>query len=188
MCSRDILPTMVRRINVKGVSGSGKTTFAAALANRLRVAHVELDALHHGPNWSEASADVFAARVRAAMDANPGGWVIDGNYERKLETLVIDAADTIVWLDLPLHTLLRRLWRRTSARIRDDVELWNGNRESWRTALWGRESLFMWAIRSFFRHRREWPRRLGSHAGYVRLRTPDEAERWLQRQGPSCLR
>jgi adenylate kinase family enzyme len=172
-----------RKINVKGVSGSGKTTFAARLAERLCVPHVELDALHHGPNWTEASAEVFCARVRAAMDASPSGWVIDGNYERKLETLVIDAADTIVWLDPPLHTSLRRLWRRTSSRIRDDVELWNGNRESWRTALSGRDSLFVWSIRSYFRHRREWPRRLGSHPGFVRLRTPAEAERWLQHQG-----
>jgi adenylate kinase family enzyme len=174
---------MTRRIAVKGSSGAGKTTFAAALADRLRIAHVELDALHHGPNWTEASAEVLAARVRAAMDANPNGWVIDGNYERKLETLVIDAADTIVWLDLPLHTLLLRLFRRTSSRIRGNVELWNGNRESWPKALLGRESLFVWAIRSYFRHRREWPRCLGSHPGFVRLRTAAEAERWLQLQG-----
>jgi adenylate kinase family enzyme len=174
---------MGRKINVKGVSGCGKTTLAAALAERLRIPHVELDALYHGPNWTPASTEVIVSRVRAAIDTNPDGWVIDGNYERMLETLVIDAADTIVWLDLPLHTLLRRLWRRTSYRIHDEVELWNGNRESWRTALWGRESLFVWAIRSYFRHHREWPRRLASHPGFVRLRTPDEAERWLQRQG-----
>src|SRR4030081_2527855 len=139
---------MGRRINVKGGSGAGKTTFAAALADRLAVPHIELDALHHGPNWSQPTAGGFCARARAAMESSPGGWVIDGNYERKLGSLVIDAADTIIWLDLPLHTLLRRLWWRTSSRIRDNVELWNGNRESWRTALWGGESLFVWTIRS----------------------------------------
>jgi hypothetical protein len=171
-----------RRIAVKGTSGAGKTTFAAALADRLHVAHVELDALHHGPNWTAASAEVFAARVRAAIDANPDGWVIDGNYERKLETLVIDAADTVVWLDLPLHTLLLRLYRRTSSRIRGNVELWNGNRESWRTALGGRNSLFVWAVRSFFRHRREWPRWLGAHPGFVRLRSAEDARRWIDAQ------
>jgi len=102
------------------------------------------------------------------MDANPNGWVIDGNYERKLETLVIDAADTIVWLDLPLHTLLLRLWRRTATRIRGDVELWNGNRESWRTALWGLDSLFVWAVRSFLSS----PPRVATLAGLVsRLRS-----------------
>jgi adenylate kinase family enzyme len=158
-------------------------SFAAELARRLSVSHIELDALHHGPNWSEPSADEFRVRVRAAMAANPHGWVIDGNYERKLDQLVTDAADTVVWLDLPLWTLLRRLWRRTSQRIRGKVELWSGNRETWRTALWGRESLFAWTIRAFFRHRHEWPRRFASHSGFVRLRTPEAADHWLQRQG-----
>lgn len=170
------------KIAVKGASGSGKTTLAAELARRLGVPHVELDAIHHGPNWSEPSAEEFCTRVRAAMDAASHGWVIDGNYERKLDSLVTDAADTVVWLDLPLRTLLRRLWRRTSHRIRDQVELWNGNRETWRGALWGQESLFVWTIRAFFRHRREWPRRFALHPGFIRLRTPEEARRWLQRQ------
>ena len=175
--------TVGSRVAVKGASGSGKTTFAAELARRLGVPHVELDALHHGPNWSEPGPDEFCARVRAVMDANPHGWVIDGNYERKLGHLVTDAADTVVWLDLPLWTLLRRLWRRTSHRIRGEMELWSGNRETWRTALWGRESLFAWTIRAFFRHRREWPRRFARHPGFVRLRTPQAARDWLQRQG-----
>ena len=174
---------MPPRIAVKGASGAGKTTFAAAVARRWGVPHVELDALHHGPAWSEPSADEFRSRVRAIMDANPHGWVIDGNYERKLDGLVTDAADTVVWLDLPLWTLLRRLWRRTSNRIRGKVELWNGNRETWRTALWGRESLFVWTIRAFLRHRREWPRRFALHPGFVRLRTLEAVHDWLQRQG-----
>ena len=174
---------MGRRVAVKGASGSGKTTFAARLAQRLRVPHVELDGLHHGPNWTAPSQDEFCARVRAVMDANPHGWVIDGNYERKLGHLVTDAADTVVWLDLPLSTLLGRLWRRTAHRIHDRVELWSGNRESWRTALWGRESLFVWTIRAFVRHRREWPSRFATHRQFVRLRTPTEVHDWLQRQG-----
>jgi adenylate kinase family enzyme len=40
----------LKRVNVKGTSGSGKTTFAQELARRLDVPFVELDALHHGPD------------------------------------------------------------------------------------------------------------------------------------------
>jgi adenylate kinase family enzyme len=167
---------------VRGASGSGKTTFAAELAHRLGVPHIELDALHHGPNWAEPTAEEFRARVRQAMDAAPDGWVIDGNYDRKLGGLVTDAADTVLWLDLPLPLLLARLWRRTSRRIRGKVELWNGNRESWRTAFWGVDSLFAWTVRAYFRHRREWPRRFADHPGYVRVRTAREALAWLDRQ------
>ena len=172
----------MRRVNVKGTSGSGKSTFGRELAGRLGVPYVELDALHHGPDWAEASAEEFRARVRDAMDAAPDGWVIDGNYEAKLGDTLVGAADTIVWLDLPLALKLRRVARRTSTRIRDDVELWNGNKENWRNALWGRESLFAWMIRGHFRQRRDWPRRYGGDPRFVRLRSVAEARRWLDAQ------
>ena len=171
----------MQRINVKGSSGAGKTTFAQELALRLGLPCAELDALHHGPNWTEATADELQTRVRTFIESAPEGWVIDGNYERKLGSLVLDAADTIVWLDPPLRTLLRRLWRRTSWRIRNDVELWNGNREDWRNALLGWESLFAWTVRTFFRHRREWPRIFAGDPRFVRLRSAAEARAWLER-------
>lgn len=171
----------MRRVNVKGTSGSGKTTFARELARRLDLPYVELDALHHGPDWAEPTAEEFRARVREAMAAAPQGWVVDGNYEAKLGGTVIDEADTIVWLDLPLPLKLRRLWRRTIRRIRDDVELWSGNRESWRGAFWGRESLFWWMLKAHVRHRRRWPQRYGGDPRLVRLRTVAEARRWLER-------
>jgi adenylate kinase family enzyme len=172
----------VRRINVKGTSGSGKTTFAQELARRLDLPFVELDALHHGPDWNEATAEELRARVREAMEANPDGWVIDGNYEAKLGDTLIGAADTIVWLDLPLPLKLRRVARRTRERIRDDVELWNGNKETWPNALLGRDSLFAWLIRGHFRHRRDWPRRYDGDPRFVRLRSVAEARRWLDAQ------
>ncbi|HET7759503.1 MAG TPA: shikimate kinase, partial [Gaiellaceae bacterium] len=136
----------MRRVNVKGTSGSGKTTFGQELARRLGVPFVELDALHHGPNWAEPTNDDFRARVGEAIDAAPDGWVVDGNYDSKLGDTVLGAADAIVWLDLPLRLKLRRLWRRTTGRIRNDVELWNGNKETWWNAVVGPQSLFGWML------------------------------------------
>jgi len=169
----------LKRVNVKGTSGSGKSTFARELAERLAVPYVELDALHHGPNWSEPSAEEFRARVREAMDAAPEGWVIDGNYEAKLGDTVIAAADTLVWLDVPLRLKTMRLLRRTHERIRDRVELWAGNQETWRGVLWGRDALLWWMLRGHFRHRRTWPRRYAGDPRFIRLRSVEEARAWL---------
>jgi adenylate kinase family enzyme len=172
----------VRKISVKGSSGSGKSTMASDLARRLGIPYFELDALHHGPNWSEPTAEEFRARVREAMDEAPDGWVIDGNYDSKLGDLIVDEADTIVWLDLPLAVKWSRVWRRTVHRIRNDVELWNGNRESWRGALASRDSILIWVFRSHVRHRRRWPRRFDGDPRLVRLRSEDEVRRWLEAQ------
>ena len=170
------------RVNVKGISCSGKSTFAQELARRLEVPYLELDAIHHGPNWTEASAAELQARVRAFLGAASDGWVIDGNYESKLGDLVITAADRIVWLDPPLRVALARLSRRTRSRIRGRVELWSGNRETWRGGFLGWDSLFVWTLRSWVRSRREWPRRFARDTRLVRLRSPDETRAWLERE------
>jgi hypothetical protein len=167
---------MVRRVLVKGASGAGKSTLALALARHLDVPHVELDALHHGPGWTAASPAELQARVQAALD-DRRGWVVDGNYDSKLGTLVLARAELVVWLDLPLSTKLARLARRTARRWLKNEQLWNGNRETLKGALWGGESLFVWAVRTHFRHRRRWPAELGGRP-LVRLRTADEVDSW----------
>ena len=58
-------------------------------------------------------------------------WVVDGNYGSRVQDLVWDAADTVVWLDLPRRAILPRLAARTLRRMWNREELWNGNRERW---------------------------------------------------------
>ena len=171
----------MRRVSVAGISGSGKTTFGRALAERLGVAYVELDALHHGPNWTEAPAEELQARVRAAIAAAPDGWVIDGNYRSKLDAIVLAQADTLVWLELPLHVSLRRLARRTARRYVRREELWHGNRETIRNMVGPLEGLFAWTVRSYFRHRREIPDALvrNPNVRLVHLHTPAEVAAFL---------
>jgi adenylate kinase family enzyme len=165
------------RIWVKGGSGAGKSTLGHELGRRLSLPYIELDALHHGPNWSAASPAELQARLLAALD-DDRGWVVDGNYDRKLGTMVLDRAELIVWLDLPLRIKLWRLARRTARRWLRKEELWNGNRETLRGAFWGKEALFTWAVLTHFRHRRQWPARFAGRP-FVRLRTAREAKDWL---------
>jgi len=167
----------VKRVSVIATASScGKTTVGRRLAERLGVPFVELDALHHGPNWTEASAEELRAKVEPILATD--AWVIDGGYQGKIGTIVQDAADTVVWLDLPRRVWLPRLVRRTTARIVRREELWNGNRESFRTALWGRNGLILFSLRQVRRRRREYPVRFASH-DLVRLRSQKEVDRWL---------
>jgi adenylate kinase family enzyme len=172
---------MKRVTVIASASGSGKTTLGRELARRLDVPFLELDSLQHGPGWTEMPAEELRARVAPVVRS--GGWVIDGTYMGKLGDMVLKAADTVVWLDLPIRVwcprLVRRTWRRWSTR----EELWNGNRETLRGVLWGRESLFAWAFRSHFRRRRSFPTRLAAYP-VVRLRSPAEVEAWLATVGP----
>jgi adenylate kinase family enzyme len=168
---------VARKIAVIGTaSSSGKTTIAAELASRHGVPHVELDALHHGPNWTEATPEEFRERVDAAL-IGPDGWVVDGQYFGKIGLHVLDQADLIVWLDLPMRVWLPRLLRRTYSRIRGNVRLWNDNRETWRGSI----ALITFAVRNSRRRRKEYPQRL-AHLEVVRLRSDAEIRRWLKTQ------
>jgi len=170
----------VQRIAVVGTSGSGKTTMARGLAERLGVPHIELDALHWGPDWSPADPETFRARVLAATAAER--WVCDGNYSA-VRPIVLERADTVVWLDLPLRICLARVAARTVRRSRTQEDLWgSGNRESWRKQV-GRDSLIWWVLTTHRRRRRDYETRFADpayrHLRVVRLRTVKVADAWL---------
>ncbi len=171
----------MKRVAVMGGSSTGKTTVSRRLAEKLGVPHVELDSLHHDAGWTEAPADVLQARVRAALDAAPDGWVVDGNYRSKLGSLVLDRADTAVHLQPRLLPTFGRGLRRTIMRTVLREELWNGNREQIRflfTPFW----IPWWVLRKHRHYGREIPERVAEHPHLevVTLRSDDEVERFLQ--------
>ena len=49
----------MKRVSVIGTTGSGETTFARNLAQRIDGVHIELGALHWESNWTEAAANLL---------------------------------------------------------------------------------------------------------------------------------
>jgi adenylate kinase family enzyme len=175
-----------RRVVVVGASGSGKTTFSAALAGLLGVPCVELDALFWGPRWTPVPRDTLRARVDAAT-AGPA-WVVDGNYS-VLREFTWGRADTLVWLDYPLPVVVARLVRRTLTRMWRGEELWGtGNRETWRNVFFARDSLLRLAVGQHRRQRVSYPVLLEGEFAYLRwyrFRSPAGAATWLQTVRPA---
>jgi adenylate kinase family enzyme len=168
----------VKRVAVVATAtASGKTTFGRALSDRLGVAFVELDALNHGPDWTEATPDELRAKVEPIVATD--SWVIDGAYRGKLGDLILERADTVVWLDFPLGVWLPRLVRRTVGRVVRKEELWAGNRETFRNVFFRRDSLLVFALRNYRRRRLLYPRELGQY-NLVRLRTRRDVDRFLK--------
>jgi adenylate kinase family enzyme len=173
----------VPRIAVMGTTCSGKSTLARALAERLDVPYLELDALYWGAGWAKPETEDFRRRVEPFVSEE--AWVVDGNYTSTLGDLVLRRADTVVWLDLPLPRILWRVSRRTIGRVVRRTELWSGNRETWRNAFFSRESLFVWAVQTHGRFRLRLPARLAAdfpHIRLVRLGSPRAIRRWLERE------
>ncbi|MDY6786358.1 MAG: EutP/PduV family microcompartment system protein [Cyanobacteriota bacterium] len=170
----------MNRISVIGTSGSGKTTLARQIAHRLDIPHIELDALHWEPNWIEAPDEIFRDRVAGSLNCDR--WVVDGNYSQ-VRDLVWDKADTIIWLNYSLPVIMKQLWKRTWQRASTRQELWNGNRETWKQSFFSRDSILLWALRTYGMRRREYPLLLRqpeyAHLQVVELHSPKETCDWI---------
>jgi hypothetical protein len=118
-------------------------------------------------------------------------WVVDGNYSRVRE-VVWSRAEGVVWLDYTLAVIMRRLVRRTIRRSVERQELWNGNRERLIEHVVSRDSLFLWALRTYWRRKREYPAMLSrpehAHLRVVRLHAPSAADEWLKDVVPTWRR
>jgi adenylate kinase family enzyme len=174
------LAALGRRVVVLGVTGSGKSTLAAELARRLGAPCIELDAFNWEPGWTPARPDLFRERVRQAVAGD--AWVVDGNYSQSRD-LIWPRAQTIIWLDYSLPIIYARLLRRTLWRTLARVELWSGNRERLWPQFFTRDSLFVWAITSQPKQRREYPLIPSQpdyvHVTFIHLRSPRATHRWL---------
>lgn len=173
-----------RRIHVIGNTSSGKSTLAAHLARALGVPAVELDALNWLPGWVGLNAtdpEEFLRRIREATAGD--GWVVAGSYSNFSEQAFWDRLETVVWLDLPLRVILRRVITRSWRRWRSKELLWGTNRERFfpQLMVWRKEdSLVWWA---WTQHRRKRTSMLAKmadprwrHIRFVRLTSEREVD------------
>ena len=168
------------RVVVVGTSGAGKTTFANALAAAMHLQHTELDQLYWGPDWKPAPTEQF---VRTTAQAAAGQhWVMDGNYSVVREQLW-PRATHIVWLNYGRWTVFSRVLWRTIRRAALGTQLFHGNRESWRSAFFSKDSILQWSWQTFAKNQRKYSDLRASgqfaQAQWLEFHTPQQAERWL---------
>ena len=94
---------MLKRIIVIGCPGSGKTTFALKLAEKMDMPLFHLDAIWHRPDKTHIPREEFDHRLGEILALD--GWIIDGNYQRTME-LRIEVSDTVILFDLPTEASL----------------------------------------------------------------------------------
>lgn len=176
------------RIHVMGDSCAGKSTLAARLADALDADFVDMDAINWLPNWVGLNAtdpDEFERRLHEATAGER--WVVAGSYTRHSQNVFWPRLDTVVWLDLPLSLLLRRVLARSWRRWRTKELLWGTNYEKFwpQLMVWRKEeSLVWWIVTQYKRRRPQMLRFMAdpqwSHIRFVRLTSPAEIEAWTR--------
>ena len=90
--------TIGHRILILGCPGSGKSTFARALAARTGLPLVHLDNIWWRADGTHISREDFDRALGELLEGER--WILDGDYSRTYEVRV-RAADTVVFLDYP---------------------------------------------------------------------------------------
>ncbi|MCH2179339.1 MAG: hypothetical protein MK106_11100 [Mariniblastus sp.] len=174
--------SQIKRVNVIGTSGSGKSTFSQALAELLELPYIEMDRLYWGPQWAETADEIFFPKVEAVTEQ--ANWVLDGNYSQTT-SIKWRQVQLVVWLDLSFYRTLCRVTGRCVKRSLKKTEIWpeTGNRETLGKAFLSRESVILWAITSYWRNRRRYARVINAREyasiWFVRLRSPVEVDTFL---------
>ncbi len=94
----------MKRVIVIGCPGSGKTTFAEKLNKITGLPLYYLDAIWHNPDKTHISREEFDQRILEIFATD--NWIIDGNYNRTVETRLKEC-DTVILFDLPTEVCLQ---------------------------------------------------------------------------------
>ncbi len=126
-----------RRVVVTGLAGSGKSTFALALAAKTGLPVIHLDLHFWKPGWVAPSETEWREKQTDVLAGD--AWIADGNYHETLD-LRLERADTVVFLDMPWWLCARRAILR-GFRMPDelpegcDYSAWQRLRDEWRLAV-----------------------------------------------------
>lgn len=170
----------MKKINIIGTSGSGKSTFGKRLADQLGYVLIELDTLHWQDNWQFLSDEDFFDNIEIQL-ARPT-WVLDGNYTRTTPIKWRDV-DTVIWLNYCFPLVLFRAIKRAVIRVATQETLWNTNNTESLTKLFSKDSIIWWTIKTHAKNRRKYRAIMNSsdyeHIHFVELTSPRKARDFL---------
>jgi len=97
------------RIAIIGSPGAGKSTLARRLGRKLKIQVVHLDRNFWLPDWKQKPRSVRIGILQECVRKRQ--WIIEGTYLDSSEPR-LDAADIIIFLDIPFFICLYRIIKR----------------------------------------------------------------------------
>lgn len=172
----------MKKINVVGTSGSGKSTFSRMLAKKLDYPYLEMDAMFWRANWQESTDKEFFTKLKNGLSQDT--WVLDGNYHRTANIKWADV-DHVIWIDYPFSRTIYQAVKRAFIRSLTKTELWDdtGNIETFRKSFFSRDSVILWTLKTYNRNRVRYIEMFSdpkySHIEFVRLKNSKMAKTYI---------
>lgn len=173
----------MKKIIIIGTTGSGKSTFATKLAEKLNYPYIQLDKLFWKANWRWSSDEEFFQKIHDEIDRD--SWIVDGNYTRT-QAITWTNADTVIWIDLPFWLTFYQCFTRSLKRALLKTELWpnTGNKESF-TRMFSKDSILLWLFKTYDVNLKKYEQRINdlsySHLNFYRLKSRRELRNFLSK-------
>lgn len=95
------------KILIIGIVASGKSTLATKLSKQLNIKHYEIDLFVHDDENKKMRSHQEQLDIINEIDKNED-WIIEGTLRKNLYIL-LDLAEKIIYLDIPLRVRKRRI-------------------------------------------------------------------------------
>lgn len=119
-----VLVHSLNRVIILGSSGTGKTTLAKMLAQKIHAPYLHLDSVYWQKNWESTPKPLFASKIRAYLKKHPR-FIMDGNYTNSVTFMErLQIADTLILLDYDKQVAIKGIKKRESQykhRFRSDM-------------------------------------------------------------------
>ena len=126
----------MKKIAIVGSCGAGKSTLARQLGEILDIEVIHLDSFYWKPGWVKTPKDEWKNTVEDLVKRET--WIIDGNYNSTID-IRLNAADTIIFLDVPRTVCLWRVIKRRfqyAGKSRPDMASGCLERLTWSLIYW----------------------------------------------------
>jgi len=100
----------VERVCIVGNFGSGKSYLAKEISEEMGVPITHLDDFYWHDDWTRCSREEFLAQYQDIL--NEKAWILDGSYPEFNLTKRFQAADLVVFLDMPFKFCLKQVANR----------------------------------------------------------------------------
>jgi adenylate kinase family enzyme len=173
----------MKKVNVIGTTGSGKSSFSKRLANVMDAQYIHMDQLFWKPDWVESTDVEFFPKLEQALSQS--SWVLDGNYSRT-NPIKWAHADTIIWIDYAYSRTFFQLLKRTIVRATSKRELWvgTGNKESLVKSFMSKKSILLWFFKNYRKNKTRYSELMRSptlqNVSFIRLQSPKQVNQFLK--------
>ena len=171
----------MKKIAVFGNAGGGKSILSRKLAQKTNLPLHILDKVQYKSGGVAISSEEFKQIHQEILDNEQ--WIIDGFGDFETLWQRLDAADTLVYIDLPIYLHFWWVTKRFITSYIDPPKGWPDNSPLWKSSMNSYKALYL--CEKYLTHRyRDYVAKVKATKNVHHLRSPEQITHFLKSINP----